>query len=932
MTQSVSQSVSLPGGWCWISENSDDKGHSGIGVLIDKRLSAEYLSCNTLVPHRVQLLKFAQFDVVNVYSFHSATPDHELLFEKLAGIQCSNSKPTFFVGDFNAEIDSSSRASSLLSSFLEARSLRSAAASLSRSCWTWTSPSKTTTKAIDHIFVEKRYVASCTKVRFTTPPAFSDHRMVVCDFSRRFKTVAARPAQPPRPDYDALAYDPSLRQRFDVQFRQTEMVHPTSYVDFLRSVKLASSILPSRAASPRLSPAWSSPSVAMWDVRASNNPNPDHVFTFLSRIDDFTSEQSTAHISRYAELLSLKPWVAWKHVFAVRRDSLSSSSALGKAQFSTHFRALMESSPALDVPPLTLPAPPAVPPLPLSAEIFSQLELDTAVASMSNHRASGPDDLPIEVCRCPSVRAALLPVVNHIFLHPEESSQLLLDAFLTPIYKRKGDKADVKNYRPVVLLSQVLKILDKMILLRMRASLSPSMMIMQNAYLPRRSTIQHILTMQQLSMYSTKCRDLPLFGIFVDFNRAFDSVIRSRLSSVLRYFSVPERFITFIEHSLRHQRLFTRASDGVDETHITPTEGVMQGDTLAPFLFILVIDVCLRSLPLSCGARVSNAPLLNKRSSSDTALRIQALAFSDDLLLLSNDVFSLQHLFSELEKATLQFGLTINLALGKTELMRFGTDIEVDIRTMKGESIRIVNTYKYLGWKCTSACAWRDDFRNRVKQSWFILKSYDRVWKSSASSDAKRKLFYALIVPILSYAAFSYPQTQTCRRELHTSCNSLLRYALNVKIEYDDQPLHMHTESLYGTMPTLPTVVAYHYLSSYGHWVRDTFVRNVIHPLVNILSERMKETMKRTGSRHTPQFNLEVLSQLSPEDATALALDRSKWKRLCCNIAVDVERQMYNNWILPRRLGGVTVTEHSQVLSDRTVNVKRWLAHHEVPD
>ena len=42
-------------------------------------------------------------------------------------------------------------------------------------------------------------------------------------------------------------------------------------------------------------------------------------------------------------------------------------------------------------------------------------------------------------------------------------------------------------------------------------------------------------------------------------------------------------------------------SDGIVGPPITVTAGVLQGDTLAPFLFVLVLDAVLRSLPPELG-------------------------------------------------------------------------------------------------------------------------------------------------------------------------------------------------------------------------------------------------------------------------------------------------------------------------------------------
>ena len=117
--------------------------------------------------------------------------------------------------------------------------------------------------------------------------------------------------------------------------------------------------------------------------------------------------------------------------------------------------------------------------------------------------------------------------------------------------------------------------------------------------------------------------DLPLCTDFCD---AFSSVHRGHLFALLRSWGIPERHITYLERLHSQQRLFVRVNGVVHAAAIAPTTGVLQGDTLAPYLFIIVMDQILRRV------RYADGVLVDKNS----GVRLPLLAYADDVVLLSN--------------------------------------------------------------------------------------------------------------------------------------------------------------------------------------------------------------------------------------------------------------------------------------------------------
>ena len=92
---------------------------------------------------------------------------------------------------------------------------------------------------------------------------------------------------------------------------------------------------------------------------------------------------------------------------------------------------------------------------------FSEEDIVTAIKKIKPNAAAGPDGIPTILLReCCQELSKPLHIIYRNSLDSGEVPSVLKDAIVTPIHKG-GLKSDVKNYRPVSLISQLLKILEK---------------------------------------------------------------------------------------------------------------------------------------------------------------------------------------------------------------------------------------------------------------------------------------------------------------------------------------------------------------------------------------------------------------------------------------------------------------------------------------
>ena len=116
---------------------------------------------------------------------------------------------------------------------------------------------------------------------------------------------------------------------------------------------------------------------------------------------------------------------------------------------------------------------------------------------------------------------------------------------------------------------------------------------------------------------------------FVDSNKAFDSIDRRAITIVLSKNGASELFIANVMQFYIGTSAVVATAHGNTEIFST-TSGVLQGDTLAPFLFITLRDYVLRETLLY---NIYGFTITPRRSSRYPVVRIGALVYADDIAI-----------------------------------------------------------------------------------------------------------------------------------------------------------------------------------------------------------------------------------------------------------------------------------------------------------
>ena len=199
----------------------------------------------------------------------------------------------------------------------------------------------------------------------------------------------------------------------------------------------------------------------------------------------------------------------------------------------------------------------------------------------------------------------LLECCNRVY--SQETIQRWTEGCLIP-FPNKGDLASPTNYRGITLTPIAAHIYNVMLLNRIRPQIDPLLSKNQNGFRTNRSTSGQILTIGRL-LEGVKSHNLPAVLLFVDFSKAFDSIDRKNMKHILKSYGIPAETVNAIMILYMITRSMVRSPDG-DTQFFEITTGVLQGDTIAPFLFIICLDYVLKS-SIDCSSNVGTT--LKKR-------------------------------------------------------------------------------------------------------------------------------------------------------------------------------------------------------------------------------------------------------------------------------------------------------------------------------
>jgi len=226
-------------------------------------------------------------------------------------------------------------------------------------------------------------------------------------------------------------------------------------------------------------------------------------------------------------------------------------------------------------------------------DLITMEELETTIKALKARKSPGSDGINNELYKhAPkSFSHKFLNFLNVCWIYgdiPEEWRT----AIVIPIH-RKGGRNNPDNYRYIGLLNTGYKMYSKIIAKRLTVIAEVLLLEEQNGLRKGRSCMNCISSASQL-IEKHREFNIPTYIAFIDFKKAFDSVDRDKLWTIMLSKGIPAHLITIIQSVYMENIIRVNAGNGISEDSIVITQGVRQGCPLSPVLFNLYLDEVIR--------------------------------------------------------------------------------------------------------------------------------------------------------------------------------------------------------------------------------------------------------------------------------------------------------------------------------------------------
>lgn len=371
--------------------------------------------------------------------------------------------------------------------------------------------------------------------------------------------------------------------------------------------------------------------------------------------------------------------------------------------------------------------------------LFTPEELEAAVTSFNPKKAPGSDGLTADICEraikhCPEAYLSLANKcleLNHFPVIWKEATVVALRKPGKELY------TEPKSYRPIGLLPVMGKILEKMLIGRIKWHILPKLSQRQYGFMPQRSTEDALYVLVQ-HIREKLIQKKIITMISLDIEGAFDSAWWPAIKIRLAEEGCPLNLRRLVDSYLDERTVRLRYAG--EEVLKKTNKGCVQGSIGGPILWNLLIDPLLQELERRgdyCQAFADDVVLV---VDGDMALEVQSRANA-----------ALAHVREWGIKYKLKFAPHKTNAMLLTRKLKFDTPQ----LSMGGVSIGMVKEIKILGLTLDEKLTFNSHVGNTCRKAIGFYKQLAKTARISwgLHPEIIRSIYTAVVEPIIMYAA-----------------------------------------------------------------------------------------------------------------------------------------------------------------------------------
>ena len=397
-----------------------------------------------------------------------------------------------------------------------------------------------------------------------------------------------------------------------------------------------------------------------------------------------------------------------------------------------------------------------------------------AIRELARGKASGVDGIPGEAWKL--IGDIMIDALYEFFLLCEQLVVIPEDwstCLVTMLYKNKGSKKLISNYRPISLTCVIRRVYEKVVKRLFENKINNKLSNNQGGFRNRRSTYDQILRLHELMNQNKE-----VLVTFTDIQSAYDCVDRRILWSRLgSSFGVSKNAIAILRSLFDHNssRIIM---EGELSGMISNKRGLLQGSSLSPCLF----NAFIHSLSIelnNTGIRVSSL-----------GESINNLLFADDAALMGKNEREMQLLLDVAERWSIRMGIKFKPV--KCKVIARG--IRVNSLVIYGNTLAVVNNHAYLGMIFSaSGIDWDKSLTPRAEKAlvrlhWMTKKGMNPFgWRISMSLH----IYKAFIRPMMEYGLGLGIVPTNVMKRLQNVQNIALRKILGVGKNVSVSAMHI---------------------------------------------------------------------------------------------------------------------------------------------
>ena len=254
--------------------------------------------------------------------------------------------------------------------------------------------------------------------------------------------------------------------------------------------------------------------------------------------------------------------------------------------------------------------------------MLTEKECLEALKNMDSDKSPGTDGLPAEFYKTfwDDLSSILIDALNYGY----NTGQLSITqrrGIIKLIPKKDSDPHLIKNWRPITLLNCDYKIAAKAIANRVKAVIPGLINNDQTGFLKGRFIGENVRLIDNIIDYTSQ-ENIPGLLLFIDFEKAFDSLEWLFIERTLEYFGFGPSLMNWTRTFYNNTESCV-LNNGWSSNFFKPQRGVRQGCPLSPYLFILSVEIlakAIRSNPNIKGISVNNTEIKLSQYADDTTL------------------------------------------------------------------------------------------------------------------------------------------------------------------------------------------------------------------------------------------------------------------------------------------------------------------------